>query len=251
MVSAEPRAINVEHILNKIRKLLSMASDVGSPNEAAIAAGQARKLMDKYQVSLDNLEESSVFDSIKVGKEYRFMPIWKGILSVSIAKFNDCRGVLSVVRTATGHLKQVAFQGHKSDVILAAAMYDYLVSAVDRICAAYIEELGYSKYPAKIGDAYKKAAANILILRLRELQKVREGQIMTGVASQCGTSLVAFKMAAVEAEFGEASYTSIKVSSRRGADVDAAKQRGANDAASINLDTQISGSTAQQAVRGQ
>lgn len=59
---------DIEKILETIRKLLRMAGDAGSPNEAAIAAGRARKLMDKYRVSLSDLKESNGFGFANVEK---------------------------------------------------------------------------------------------------------------------------------------------------------------------------------------
>ncbi|NNK82763.1 MAG: DUF2786 domain-containing protein, partial [Flavobacteriaceae bacterium] len=38
-----------EKIVTRIENLLRMAEDSSSPNEAAIAAVRAKKLMDKYQ----------------------------------------------------------------------------------------------------------------------------------------------------------------------------------------------------------
>ncbi len=49
-------------IIERVRKLLSMAVDTSSPHEAAIAASRARKLMDKHQIDLaDLIDESTGF----------------------------------------------------------------------------------------------------------------------------------------------------------------------------------------------
>jgi hypothetical protein len=42
--------VDLEKIKDRIAKLLRMSQDASSPNEAAIAAGRARALMDKYQI---------------------------------------------------------------------------------------------------------------------------------------------------------------------------------------------------------
>lgn len=234
--------MELDKIIDRVRKLLRMAADTSSPNEAAIAAGRARKLMDQHQISLDDLRESNGFGFTKVGKDYRFMPVWKAILSVAVAQFNDCKAILSHEwkTSNASYTKRVMFQGFEADVAVAAAMYDYLTSTIDRLCARYIAELGYTKYPAKLGDAYKKAAASELCNRLRKMQAEREQELKTST----GTSLVVFKMAQVEAEFGKADYKNTFLVSRRDAETFAAQRRGREDGASISLSTQIDGKSA-------
>ncbi len=120
-------------------------------------------------------------------------------------------------------------------------MYDYLCETVDRLCAIYIKELGYSRYPAKLGDAYKKGASRILCSRLSEMQTERES-LLIGAASAsagAGTSLVIFKKAQVDAEFGEVKYVNKAIATRKGDDVDAAIRRGRADGKNISLNTQI------------
>lgn len=238
---------DIEKILDKIRKLLRMAADTSSPNEAAIAAGQARRLMDKHQVTLDDLRESNGFGFSKVDKAYRFMPVWKNILSVAVAKFNDCKASIAHewMTTNNSYSKRLMFQGFEADVAVATAMYEYLVEAIDRLCAKYIAELGYTKYPAKLGDAYKKACADTLCQRLAALQKEREEELKTST----GTALVVFKMAQIEAEFGKPSYRSTKLASRRDTETFMAQRRGRSDGESISLAPQVKGSQAVGALK--
>jgi len=93
----------------------------------------------------------------------------------------------------------------------------------------------YSKYPAKIGDAYKKAAALELCARFRILQADRERDFHTPT----GTSLVVIKLAQVEAEFGKATYENTKLASRKDAETFAAQRQGKADGSKISLSTQI------------
>jgi hypothetical protein len=236
-----------EKVLERIRQLLRMAADTSSPNEAAIAAGRARKLMDQHQVTVEDLKESNGFTFAKVDKVYRFMPIWKDILAVAIAKFNDCKASRSHEWKveSKSYSYRIMFQGYESDVAVATAMYDYLTTTVDRLCQRYIEELGYTKYPAKLGDAYKKAAAQALCDRLRVSQVEREQLLLT----KTGTSLVVYKMAQVEAEFGAATYKNKVLSSRKGSDVAAAKARGDRDGRSISLAAQVKGGAGSPQIR--
>jgi hypothetical protein len=233
-------AFATDKIIERIRQLLAMAADTSSPHEASIAAGRARKLMDAHQVDLDDLkDESTGFGFLKVDKAYRFMPYWKDVLCVAIAIFNDCKSIKSHewrVEGSNSYTYRLMFQGFEHDVIIAAAMYDYLTVTVDRLCAAYMKELALGKSLTKISDAYKKAAAHTLIDRLKEMQKERE-QVNR---SSTGTSLVLFKMAQVEEHFGGAKYIMKRaVVTKADAAVYRAKERGAKDGAAISLERQL------------
>lgn len=93
-----------EKILERIRRLLAMAKDASSPNEAGIAARRAQKLIEEYNLENiesilsdleddDNVEEEVVTkfkvagNSKKVAKE---IPIWCNRLSVAVARLFDC-----------------------------------------------------------------------------------------------------------------------------------------------------------------
>lgn len=233
-----------DKIIERIRQLLAMAADTSSPHEASIAAGRARKLMDVHQVELDDLkDESTGFGFRKVDKAYRFMPHWKDTLCVAVAKFNDCKSIKAhewKVEGSNSYAYRLMFQGFEHDVIIAAAMYDYLTATIERLCAAYMKELALGKSLTKISDAYKKAASRAIIARLQALQKEREEQVKTS----SGTSLVIFKMAQVEAEFGEAKYVTKHIATRKEAEVMRAQARGHKDGERVNLDTQVAGPAA-------
>lgn len=226
-----------EKILERVRALLAMAADTSSPNEASIAAGRARKLMDQHQISLADLKESNGFGFGRAGQSYRFMPKWKDILAVAVGTFNDCKVIRHHEYKAVNnsYSYHIVFQGYEADVAMATVLYDYLCGTIDRLCGVYIAELGtYKRYPAKLGDAYKKGASLELCTRLRDLSKER-----AAISMSTGTSLVVFKMAAVEGEFGKAEYVNRNLTTRYGQDVDAAKARGHRDGAQISIQQQL------------
>jgi hypothetical protein len=230
-----------EAILERIRRLLDMAADTSSPHEASIAAGRARKLMDQYQVNVEDLKKSSGFGYQYAGPAYRYMPVWRDILAVAIGKLNDCRVSRHTrgEKTAKGaYMYQIMYQGYESDVAVSVAMYDYLTQTIERLCKQYMHEIGRgSHYIARIGDAYKKQCSNTLCSRLEELVKQRQEE----VKMSDGRSLVVYKMAAVEAEFGGANYKSVNIVTRKDAEVFAAVRRGREDGEKISLDKQVDG----------
>lgn len=228
-------------ILDRVRQLLAMAADTSSPHEAAIAAGRARKLMDQHQIDLSDLKEASGFGFEHVTASYRFMPKWMDILAVGVARFNDCKAIRTHEwqKINASYSYRITFQGFESDVVVGKAMYDYLITTVERLCKAYLAPMGYKRYPAKLGDAYKKAAASELCSRLSEMQKAREAEMLIQHGLSAGRSLVVVKMAQVEAEFGEFKTRAVTLHSRAGDDVDAAKARGREDAKNIAINRMV------------
>lgn len=191
-----------EKIIERVRRLLRMAQDVTSPNEAAIAAERARKLMDKYQI--DAMEASKSLEvrddfAEQSGdtKAYRRYPAWMQWLAASVAKLNDC---LASFHITDDLKKQMQFKGYSSDVIIATAMHDYLVKAIERLCEDYRTQYRQTGRTAAI---YKVYAANRLCARLNTLRDEREKNLPKDNA---GTSLVVLKMQCVEAHFGVQKY---------------------------------------------
>lgn len=194
-----------EKILDKIRKLLRMANDVGSPNEAAIAAKRARKLMDDHQVKAEDLVESDGFGTIKTNDSYAFMPIWQQHLAVAIAKWNDCQCKFAYDYGdwdgRSKVKKRVEFQGFDSDVILCNVMYEYLVSTVKRWCKEYMKSEGHTRYIASIGDSFKYGMSSSLCDRISDLTSQRQEEMKS-----TGKDLVVVKSALVAANFGNVKY---------------------------------------------
>lgn len=81
-------------IIDRIRKLLTMSKDSSSPNEAAIAAGRAAKLMQQYnletaEVILSNITEDTITEN-STNTKYSTFPSWASYLAIPVAHLNDC-----------------------------------------------------------------------------------------------------------------------------------------------------------------
>ncbi len=202
----------IDKIKDRIAKLLRMAADASSPNEAAIAAQRARNLMDKHQISEMDIDQNyqEEFDSDYVGEFFYAKPIHEDILSVAVAKYNDCQSCIEWTsqRTPNGkRMKGFVFNGYKSDVALAKAMFESLIECVNTLCRAYTKTLcsGGSRSTTM---AFKYGACKVLTDRLEAMTKERT--VITMAPGAAGTSLVIVKTKAVEEEFGEAKYTTTK-----------------------------------------
>lgn len=119
-----------DKVIEKIRKLLAMADDTASPNEALIAARRARKLMDKHQISREDIEEDEInsqFLESVAEKETTQRKKWLLYIAMAVGQLNDCTSV--VTRRPQVKYK---FRGFKADAIVAKMTMDYLVKACER-----------------------------------------------------------------------------------------------------------------------
>jgi hypothetical protein len=189
-----------EKILERIEKLLRMAEDSSSPNEAAIAASRAKKLMEKHQISrmdivLEDLRNGKLSqEDYGVGKR---LPKHLNFLFSSVAKYHDCEVKYSSRQVVT-------FYGYEEDVKMCVMSFNFLRSTIDKLA-----DRDYKQYKKQGGEAhalswktsYKKGAASAIVVTLRE-EKAKEKQ----ESCQSGTSLVIAKDRAIKEHFGNFQY---------------------------------------------
>lgn len=228
-----------DKILERVRKLLAMANDSSSPNEAAIAANRARKLMDQHgltQAEVDRMAAGDAeFVAVAFGKVRRFAAKWEQYLAVEIAKLNDCIvRFRNVQYTTKGVYRQMEFCGEINDVQSAVAMFNFLTDTVIRLCKAYMKSQGYTRYNARVGDAYKDAAG----LEIRNRLESMRGERQIGT-DRTGTSLMVVKQELVAKHFKHNGYD--QSSKRRHCDYEAAQARvaGRRDGGTAPLSAQI------------
>jgi len=225
-------------IIERVRKLLAMANDASSPNEAAIAAERARKLMDKHsltQADVEALESGNgTFAEIRTGEARKFMAKWEQWLAVSAASLNDC---IAQRPHVGGGKSKIEFCGEESDAQVAASMFDYLVSTVKRLCSTYMAEQGYTRYNARVGDSYKTGAARAIKAKIEEILAERQASMAD---ENTGTSLVVIKQQIVAQHYNHKGYQ--KTAKRQHVDAEAehARQQGHRDGSRVSVSAQIS-----------
>lgn len=211
---------NIERIKERIAKLLAMAADSSSPEEAAIAAGRARKLMDAHQLEAweCNQEIQEDFHSRRASRTYATFPEYLLVLATAVAKFNDCQAVrprdfMSYKMESKRNQNEgrapkstgtyLEFRGYATDVQMAVDMFERLQAAMNAQCKAYLAPFGYSKYPVKIGTAWKAYFCHAITSRLESMTKERDE--LTYSSSSMALVVVA-KKKAVDEKFGEVEY---------------------------------------------
>lgn len=204
---------DLDKIKDRIAKLLAMSKDVSSPNEAAIAAARARKLMDQYQLDSFDVENriTEEFAADPATRFYAAIPQYMSIFAVCVAKYNDCQarfenGYVTYKKKA-GDPKQwgkrIIFMGYKSDVELAIQMFDNLNEIVNRLCKEWMSTKGLSSYSVRVGGQFKIGAFSVIGNRLNEMTTKRDA--ITSEAGSTG-ALVVIKKAAVDEKFGATKY---------------------------------------------
>ena len=189
-------------ILDRIKKLLRMASDVTSPNEAAIAARRAERMMAEYNLTnSDMLTAGMSLDDFKdqfAGKAGKRLPRWIDILAVAVAEYTDC-GVrkLRVPATIKTSLK---FYGEATDIEICVYLWTYLTRTIERLC----DESGVKHIGPR--TSFKMGASSEICRTLRRMKA--EDRNNDAVTSD-GKSLVLVnkKAAMLKEKFGVITYS--------------------------------------------
>jgi hypothetical protein len=198
---------NLEAIKRRIAKLLAIAEDHrADPNEAAAAAGQAEKIMRKFQldhadlimVELRKGEDMATADSVANAKTNKTLakevPPWASILATAVARFNHCGA--RIVRMEDGNVG-VRFFGYKADAELCKWMYDYLVATINRLAEEYKWSEDYINNGRSVLTSYRRGVTSGICSAIHKLEKEREQQ-----QSSTGTSLMVVKQNAIVAKYG-------------------------------------------------
>jgi len=153
-------------ILERIKKLLRMAEDVSSPNEAAIAARRAERLMAEYNLTnADMLTAGLTEDSLEerfAGKVLKRLPRWADILACAVSSYTDC-----YVRKERfpGTIKtSLKFYGESSDLEICIYLWTYLQRTIERLC----DESGCEYIGPR--NSFKMGAASEIAKTLRQMK---------------------------------------------------------------------------------
>lgn len=148
-------------ILDKISKLLKLAE---SPNieEASSAMEKAHQLLKEHNLQMSDIHEKSDLSEVVYGESGRIMN-WKKILLNEICSFNYCTVLLSSKYRA----KCFVIYGREENIAASKVMYEYLVSAIDRIAheSRRKEQLNVNDFK---NGAVRNIAHRLRLLRIKE-----------------------------------------------------------------------------------
>ena len=133
--------VDTSSILEKVRKLLSLSQQSASANEAAAAAGQANKIMDKYRLSMADVELSQaspegIEDDMREAlyETGRIIP-WKSALVSVLCHHYGVAHWIDHARTQEKGRKYSEFRmaGRRSDMEMVRYMFTWLMAECLRL----------------------------------------------------------------------------------------------------------------------
>lgn len=147
-------------ILDKVQKLLKLSE---SPNieESKLAMEKAHQLLKEHNLSISDIHEKSDLIEDSFGHSRRIVT-WKKNLINAICQYNYC-GLL--LKGAVYSDSYFALYGREDNIAVTKIMYEYLVSAIERIAK---EERKNNPY-FNLND-FKNGAVLNISTRLRELR---------------------------------------------------------------------------------
>lgn len=175
-----PEDADTDKILDRVRKLLALASS-DNVHEAALAAARAQELIEAHRLeallaaeaaaeALDAeapLEDGRA-DPLEVSKRLR---TWRVVLATHLAELNGCLAYTDRV----GRKKRLLLVGRPADRALVRELYGWLCRRLEWLSATHAPPGGADK---RWHEAFRIGAADVIAHRLeasrRERQERRE-----------------------------------------------------------------------------
>jgi hypothetical protein len=152
-------------ILVRIKKLLALASNNPSKEEAAVAAAKAAELMADHKLEMSALDGVNIDpEAVKVGEAFVSLGagLWIGWLSVSVGKAFHAKPIKT---RKNGH-SALVFIGKRDDVAASIEMMRWLVSQIKSMAVRYARENGAKG--KTVTHSFCVGAANVVSRRLNE-----------------------------------------------------------------------------------
>lgn len=165
--------MNVEE---KIKKLLRLAGQKDSAEEAATAYGQAQRLATLYRLNLADLEDAEVSEleprqveeiEQRLIVEWDRVVLWKMRLIAALADANACGSFYR-----SGHGTGCYAYGQPSDLDAIAYMYSAIARDVDRIATAAVAAWRGRESPRSYGRSFRLGMVATLKKRLASQRSV-------------------------------------------------------------------------------
>jgi len=239
---------NAKVPLNRIRKLLALANNNPSVEEAASATSMALKLMRRHNIEEVDLIQKELRNTDNVVCKltivrpvYREqMALWFNILVTGVGRTMDCH--TSIYRDGSG--LYMAFHGYKADTEVADWLVSYLHRQIEALtdiawtdAATRIKEEKYrapwASERTRMKNSYRHGMVNVILDRVREVYAKASPEEATETAAQTNqqNALVVLKNKLILEQFpglsGEYENTKIKY--------DEHSLRGCRDADKVNV----------------
>lgn len=192
-----------QKVMARIKKMLALADNNPSAEEAAVAAAMASKLMDKFNIEHSELILAEIGDDDIIEHETdvswaRAVPGWIQRIIIATAQLHDCEAKFNYSRKEGVRQTHVgvSFLGDKADVIVASWVFDYLLGEMKRLGNVYSKSIG--KATGIQRNSFKTACAGEIATTLRRMLQEKEAMMS---AHATGKALVVCKRNLVRSKF--------------------------------------------------
>ena len=115
-----------DKIIERIRKMFALSSNNPNDNEAESAMRMAKKLLDKYNLSMSDLSQKN--DVCVKFKAERNMP-WVRMVFNNISSLYDCEYILDKTGLSPLHL----LIGNEANRVTASIVIEYVIETIDKV----------------------------------------------------------------------------------------------------------------------
>ncbi|MBQ7739224.1 MAG: DUF2786 domain-containing protein [Desulfovibrionaceae bacterium] len=213
-----------ETIIAKIQKILSLAERAGSDEEAQNAMLQARRMLIKYNISMEEVNsfKDEECDEVTVILKKRFVPSYTHFLAGATARLYNSRVLITYNYNMNRNRQKIAFIGVGIDPKLACQTYNFLSQYLKRRS----KEL---KLIGRRETDYNYGFAQVVYSRCREMTE----EIVRDVPQEA--ALVPIKDATINSYMDRAYPNRSKCRSNRERPMTAAMVAGMEDGKRVNL----------------
>jgi hypothetical protein len=169
-------------ILRKIKKLLTHAEhNNADPNEAAVAAAQANRLMERYRLNRAIVEAQTGDESKKepVGEEVIYhlrtktIQNWIGYLATAISKSSNCKFYWDRKTDAAWVTRPcIVAIGRQTDRMAFKMLLEFVVTEIDRLATLATKSRASGRHGSKtFANNFRLGAVETISRRLREMEE--------------------------------------------------------------------------------
>lgn len=187
-----------EKVLEKIRKLMSLAGDArGNVNETAAAAEAAQRLMFQFKVDMSELEVEmeaaepiTDVDLLQVLGQKSTMG-WQTVLANAIARANFCRCLITPWSKYRPSKLQIF--GKPGDVQATSYLFRVVVNQIHDLCKRYAAEQKtvWGSVPSGATNSFRLGAANAISQRVGAARRQQEAALREAVREAANSTALA------------------------------------------------------------
>ena len=173
--------MTTEKIMEKIKKLLALANNNPSEDEAMAAALKAQEMMAKYNIVLDDLDDKpenhEIVKKIWVQDGKHNVKKWKWNLAQIVAKNFRCK-VYAISKT------DICFYGYKEDAEIALQVFSFLYNVGNKFAIRHYNKCKKENLPTKgvmntylagfrqgIADVLEKQCVALMIVTPKDVEE--------------------------------------------------------------------------------